>query len=877
MKPESKKVLDYLESVFKDFERTEMNLKAANQQLQASNQQIRASEEEIRLKIIEVDEAHQFANGVLNIINEPFLVLDKKLNVVMAGRAFYEKFQVSKEDTEGCLVYELGNKQWDIPKLRVLLSAIFRQNKEVVDYEVRHRFETIGQKIMLLSAREIIRDSGRQNLIFLAIEDITEQKVAEEKMAAVFQQLKATEQQLRAANQQLIASEQQLKAGNQQLRALNQQQKSTELSLREERDFSKNLLETANSFIVVLDIDANIRLFNSYAEKMSGFSKQEVIGKNWFDTFIPKSDQKTILQVFSKVLDEMPDYSSYQNKIQCRDHSQKLIKWGNTILKNAEGKRIGVLSIGVDMTDIEMFTSELSKLSVAVTQSPVIIAITDAEGKVEYVNPRYSEITAYSYEETLGKNLRILKSGELPDEIYQNLWATITSGKIWHGEFHNKKKNGELFWEVATISPIVNDDNKIINYIKIAEDITERKREEEIRKKVNTITNTAITTRNLDDFIGVVKKELSSIIDTTNFYIALYQEENDIFQLVYHEDQKDDIRAFPAGKTLTAYVFRTKKPLLATKEVEKKLVDLGELELVGAQSKVWLGVPLLVKDKAIGVMAVQSYKTTQAFTAKDLEMMEMVSHQISILMERKKADDDIKIALDKALESERLKSAFLTNMSHEIRTPMNGILGFLQLLTDAEISDEERKEYSAVVNRSSKRMISTINDLIEISKIESGLVQIKKTKVSLNKLLEEVVSVYEEDAIQKALPINVYFEKTDDQSEISVDEPKLHGILTNLIKNAIKYTTKGYISIGYHLMGEKVELFVEDTGIGIPKNRQEAIFNRFEQADIEDTRAFEGSGLGLAISKAYVEMLDGRIWVVSEENKGSKFIFSIPV
>jgi PAS domain S-box-containing protein len=877
MKPESKKVLDYLESVFKDFERTEVNLKAANQQLQASNQQIRASEEEIRLKIIEVEEAHQFANGVLNTINEPFLVLDKKLNVVMAGRAFYEKFQVSKEDTEGCLVYELGNKQWDIPKLRVLLSAIFRQNKEVVNYEVRHRFETIGQKIMLLSAREIIRDSGRQNLIFLAIEDITEQKVAEEKMAAVFQQLKATEQQLRAANQQLIASEQQLKAGNQQLRALNQQQKSTELSLREERDFSKNLLETANSFIVVLDIDANIRLFNSYAEKMSGFSKQEVIGKNWFETFIPKSDRKTILQVFSKVLDEMPDYSSYQNKIQCRDHSQKLIKWGNTILKNAEGKRIGVLSIGVDMTDIEMFTSELSKLSVAVTQSPVIIAITDAEGKVEYVNPRYSEITAYSYEETLGKNLRILKSGELPDEIYQNLWATITSGKIWHGEFHNKKKNGELFWEVATISPIVNDDNKIINYIKIAEDITERKREEEIRKKVNTITNTAITTRNLDDFIGVVKKELSSIIDTTNFYIALYQEENDIFQLVYHEDQKDDIRAFPAGKTLTAYVFRTKKPLLATKEVEKKLVDLGELELVGAQSKVWLGVPLLVKDKAIGVMAVQSYKTTQAFTDKDLEMMEIVSHQISILMERKKADDDIKIALDKALESERLKSAFLTNMSHEIRTPMNGILGFLQLLTDAEISDEERKEYSAVVNRSSKRMISTINDLIEISKIESGLVQIKKTKVSLNKLLEEVVSVYEEDAIQKALPINVHFEKTDDQSEISVDEPKLHGILTNLIKNAIKYTTKGYISIGYHLMGEKVEFFVEDTGIGIPKNRQEAIFNRFEQADIEDTRAFEGSGLGLAISKAYVEMLDGSIWVVSEENKGSKFIFSIPV
>ncbi|MEA1875693.1 MAG: response regulator [Bacteroidota bacterium] len=257
------------------------------------------------------------------------------------------------------------------------------------------------------------------------------------------------------------------------------------------------------------------------------------------------------------------------------------------------------------------------------------------------------------------------------------------------------------------------------------------------------------------------------------------------------------------------------------------------------------------------------------------------------ITERKQAEEKIiaankqlTSAKEKAEESDRLKSAFLTNMSHEIRTPMNGILGFTELLKESQLTGDEKEKYIQVIEKSGKRMLKTINDIIDISRIEAGQVKVANSEVSVNSLLDEQFNFFQREVKSKGLELNYKPSLRDSESRIITDPLKLEGILTNLLKNAVKYTETGEITFGCRLKdredGTFIEFYVKDTGIGIPANRVEAIFNRFEQADIADTRVFEGSGLGLAISKSYVEMLGGEISVKSKEGKGATFTFSLP-
>ncbi|PLW95874.1 MAG: hypothetical protein C0593_13140 [Marinilabiliales bacterium] len=255
--------------------------------------------------------------------------------------------------------------------------------------------------------------------------------------------------------------------------------------------------------------------------------------------------------------------------------------------------------------------------------------------------------------------------------------------------------------------------------------------------------------------------------------------------------------------------------------------------------------------------------------------MVYILRDITSLKEKEKK---LKIALEKAKESDRLKSAFLSNMSHEIRTPMNGIMGFTQLLKEPALSGEEKENYIDIIEKSGQRMLGTINDIISISRIESGQDEISYEITDINKVLQEQFEFFETEAGKKGLQFSYDSSLSQDVSQIMTDKRKLENVLTNLIKNAIKFTSKGSITFGCTKLKEKetLEFFVKDTGIGIPENRIDAIFNRFEQADIEDTQVFEGSGLGLAISKAYIEMLNGEISVKSSVNKGSVFSFTIP-
>ncbi|MCF6241538.1 MAG: ATP-binding protein [Bacteroidales bacterium] len=249
-------------------------------------------------------------------------------------------------------------------------------------------------------------------------------------------------------------------------------------------------------------------------------------------------------------------------------------------------------------------------------------------------------------------------------------------------------------------------------------------------------------------------------------------------------------------------------------------------------------------------------------------------------------EEELILSREKAVEADNLKSTFLANMSHEIRTPMNGILGFSELLKSDDTGPEERANYIDIIHQSGKQLMNIINDILDISKIEVGQIQINEENTSVNHILDELMILFNPVASDKGIELRLHKELSEKESVIRTDSVRLRQILSNLINNAIKFTKKGYVEFGYLLvpecmdkdteMKDCIQFYVTDTGIGIPANKREIIFDRFRQSDESHTRKFGGTGLGLAISKGFVELLGGTIWHESEEGKGSTFYFTIP-
>ena len=243
---------------------------------------------------------------------------------------------------------------------------------------------------------------------------------------------------------------------------------------------------------------------------------------------------------------------------------------------------------------------------------------------------------------------------------------------------------------------------------------------------------------------------------------------------------------------------------------------------------------------------------------------------------QKQTEQELIKAKELAEESTRLKSAFLANMSHEIRTPMNGILGFAGLLKKPKLTGAKQKEYICLIEKSGARMLNILNDIINISKIEVGQIRIFISDTDINEQIEDIYAFFKPEDEQKEIQISFKNSLPAKEAIIKTDVEKFYTILINLVKNSIKFTNEGSIEFGYEKKGKYLEFFVKDTGVGINHEQKEIIFERFRQGSELNSRNYEGTGLGLSISKAYVEMLNGKIWVESEVGKGSIFYFTIP-
>lgn len=408
-------------------------------------------------------------------------------------------------------------------------------------------------------------------------------------------------------------------------------------------------------------------------------------------------------------------------------------------------------------------------------------------------------------------------------------------------------------------------------------DISKGKRTEKLQHVLQTITHAVNSTKSLEKLIRLVQKELGAIIDTTHFYIALHNLGSETIDVPFLRTDKVKFEFVPMGMTLSSYVLKTRRPLLAKGSKLSQLLKSGDIKMLEPGLKTWLGIPLKVKKKLIGVMAMQSFTDENAYCKDDLKFLKVISHEVSIAIERIKADEELKVALENAQESDRLKSAFLANMSHEIRTPMNGILGFLKLLNKPNITTENINRYTGIMNQSGQRLLETINDILDISRIESGQVQVDLKEININKIVNDLFVFFEEQTSSKKLIFELHKGLDDDDFVIISDQLKIESILTNLIKNAVKFTDSGRIDMGYKIANSELCFFVRDTGIGIRQDYLNSIFNRFEQVASGGDKVQQGSGLGLAISKSYVDMLKGKMWVKSKIRYGSEFYFTIPL
>jgi PAS domain S-box-containing protein len=413
----------------------------------------------------------------------------------------------------------------------------------------------------------------------------------------------------------------------------------------------------------------------------------------------------------------------------------------------------------------------------------------------------------------------------------------------------------------------INDkDGKIIYYDGIIEDITLRKQAEEMLRKSEQMLQMV-----LDNFPGVVFwKDRHSNYLGCNQSFATGAGLNSPAEIV----GKTDLNLPWASTEAISY----RKDDLDVMENGKGRLHIVEMQHQSDGQVIWFDTSkFALRDslgQVIGVIGVSN----------DISILKMAEQELINTnkelafqnAEKEKRAIELIIAKEKAEESDRLKSAFLTNMSHEIRTPMNGILGFTELLKEPNLSSDDQLDYIQTIQISGARMLNTINNIVDVSKIESGLIQVDIKETNINEKMEFTYKFFKPEIEIKGLKFLLKNSLPSKEAIIKTDNEKVYGILTNLVRNAIKFTYEGSIEFGYEKKGEYLEFFVKDTGIGIPQNQMELIFERFRQGSESHNRGYEGSGLGLSICKSYVEMLGGEIWVESKEGKGSIFYFNIP-
>jgi PAS domain S-box-containing protein len=775
-----------------------------------------------------VDEIQNYAQNIVDTVREPLLILDATLRVRSANRAFYQTFHVSPAETEGRLIYELGNGQWDIPDLRTLLEDIVPKSSVFDDFELDHTFPVIGRRVMLLNARKL--EAGHHGeLLVLAMEDVTARKRAEEEL---------------------------LKAGALQSAIFN----------------------SANFSSIATDEKGVIQIFNVGAERMLGYTAAEVMNKI---TPADISDPQEVIARAAALSLELatpitPGFEAlvfkaargiediYELTYIRKDGSRFPAVVSVTALRDDQSTIIGYLLIGTDNTArkrAEEALLEAGALQSAIFNSANFSSIaTDEKGVIQIFNVGAERMLGYTAAEVMNK----ITPADISDPqevitrakaLSAELATPITPGfealvfKAARGiediyELTYIRKDGSRFPAVVSVTALRDDQSTIIGYLLIGTDNTARQQVEAermlldqrvrdqqfyTRSLIESNTDALITT-DPRGIITDVNKQMEALTGCT----------------------RDELIGAPFKDYFT-------DPERA--EAGIKLV-LGESKLRDYE---------LTARARDGKETVVSYNAT-TFHDRDRKLQGVFASARDVT-ERKRYEQSLQ-------QANRAKSVFLANMSHEIRTPMNAILGFSQLMLRDQDLTTRQCQYLGTINRSGEHLLALINDILEMSKIEAGRTTLNPSTFDLPVLLKDLEMMFRVRTDEKKLSFSVEL-IGDVPQYIVTDINKLRQVFINVLGNAVKFTEHGGVALRVRAERESatgpfMQVEIEDTGPGISSDDQDKLFRHFEQTK-SGQQAGTGTGLGLAISQEFVRLMGGAITVSSQVGKGSVFTIHLPL
>lgn len=531
-----------------------------------------------------------------------------------------------------------------------------------------------------------------------------------------------------------------------------------------------------------------------------------------------------------------------------------------------------------DITELKRTEQEIHKLSLVVEQSPVIVLITDKNGSIEYVNPRFTEVTGYTQQEVLGKNPSLLKSGFTPVEEYGRLWFKLHRGEHWTGEFCNRKKNGELFWELSSIFPLKNPQGEITHLVAVKEDITGRKEIEKrlseyqdhlehlVEERTDSLTQ---VNRLLGIEIKKQKKSEAKIQDQLKFLRTLI---NSISNPIIIKDKLG--RLIDCNKAYENYFNLTMKEIMY--KTVKDVVPAHLLEKVMTMEKKLLTSPGQQSLELDYVNASGEQRTLLAYEStyllSDNSIGGTVANMVDIT-EQKRLQEKIAAALQKEQELNELKSSFISTASHEFRTPLTTILASTDLLEmfGRQWKEEKYLEHIRKIQKAVDYMKELMDDVLILSRSEEGRIQFVPVQVNFKEMCGGLI----EDA--KAVSQGRHSFKTCWPDITVVIDPKLaRHIISNLLSNAVKYSPAGgTISLNAEIKNDMLMVDVCDEGIGIPEQNRGRLFEPFYRGS--NTNAIHGTGLGLSIVKRSVDLHGGTITFDSAENKGTVMHVQLPL
>jgi PAS domain S-box-containing protein len=530
-------------------------------------------------------------------------------------------------------------------------------------------------------------------------------------------------------------------------------------------------------------------------------------------------------------------YSDYKQERKWDQESILILQTIANIIGNAIQKTYSRKSLEISQ---QYFASLFDK-------APEGIAIVSPDGIVKQVNDEFCRLFGYKPKEAVGNNLdELILPREMLNEARELTQAAAKGEKVKTEGVRYTKESVPAYVSIIGVPIIFREKNEGI-YV-IYHDISERKLAEKNLQESQTKFKTLFDSSK--DAIFLMKEDI--FIDCNKAAISMFETTEE--EVIGESPLKFSPLYQPSGEESEQLI---KNKIQQAMQGDSLTFDFTHISGKGVTFETEISLNKVILKESTFIQAI----------ARDITS-------------RKKSEKDLLFAKEKAEESDSLKTAFLASMSHEIRTPMNHILGGLDLLLDPDISAEEKEEFHNIIKKSSTQLLKLIDDIIDVSHLDAGQVDIKKESFQLDEFLremEEEVNNFWEDKPHLDFQINTSAHVSH-INHIHTDRVRLKQVLISLLSNAFKFTNEGSIELGYELKNDDtLRFYVSDTGIGVPPESKKVIFEQFRQVDYEHTREYEGAGLGLTLAKGMVELMGGNIWVESEDGKGTTFYFTINI